>query len=319
MLTASINKIGHHKEIVHFYKSGSQNFKIGVLNSYGAALNRIEIPFQNKTFNLVQGYNRVEDFSKGYLGVLLAPFPNRVKNGQYNFEDKTYQLPINRPKENNALHGFLYNQPFTIIENSIINNTSTIKIKNDYDGRVEGYPFNFKTTVTYKWNAPYELKTSIEIENTGIKQMPLGLGWHPYFQFPQSVNNVALEMDTINKFLVDKQMIPTLKTEAFTAFKQSTNIEETNFDDCFELNKSNPIHQTTLTDKLNNISLVIKQDVKTFGYLQVYTPPTRDAIAVEPMTCIPNAFNNQVGLKQLKPNNMYEVSYSINLKLGKAQ
>lgn len=316
MLSTSINKIGKYDEVIFTYQNEIGTFNIGILSNYGAVLNRFEIPFQNKLFNLIQGYTKIEDFKKAYRGVLLAPFPNRIKDGKYNFDDKTYQLSINRPKENNALHGFLYNQSFKIKENKIENDKEILVLTNNYNGDIEGYPFKFSTKITYLWKAPFFINISIEINNTGNKTMPLGLGWHPYFQFPQSIDNINLQMNTTKKFLVDQQMIPTLKTAPYTSFNQTKKIGDTCFDDCFELNNTIHKHQTILTDELNNISITIEQTTNTFGYLQVYTPPKRDAIAIEPMTCTPNAFNNQLGLSKLSPSESYNCSYSIQLKLG---
>lgn len=317
MLSSSVNKIGDHKEIIFTYKSELGNFNIGILSSYGATLNRIEIPFQNKKFNLIQGYNNIDDFKKAYRGVLLAPFPNRIKNGQYVFENNTYQLPINRPTENNALHGFLYNQSFKIVEKKVTEDKSKLILRNDYKGELEGYPFRFSTEITYVWEAPNKLEVFTEITNSGKNNMPLGLGWHPYFQFPQSINKIDLKMNTTKKFLVDEQMIPTLETAKFSSYKKIKKIEAENFDDCFEVNNSANVHLTTLIDALNGISLTVEQPTTAYKYLQVYTPPTRDCIAIEPMTCPPNAFNNQLGLIKLQPNEKYICSYTIHLKFAK--
>lgn len=316
MLTTALNKIGKYQEIVFRFANELGHFKIGVLNEYGAALNRIEIPFKNNTFNLIKGYEAIDDFKKPYRGVLLAPFPNRIKKGQYTFNEKNYQLPINRVEENNALHGFLYNQPFKLIENKIEGDIATLVLQNKYDQNAEGYPFKFNTVVSYVWNAPYELEVKTTLINKGDFTMPLGLGWHPYFQFPQSINNIALHINTTKQFKVDQYLIPTLKTEPYSSFIQHKKIAQTSFDDCFALNDANNMHTTELIDNDNNIAIAIKQSTKTFKYLQVYTPPNRDCIAIEPMTCIPDSFNNQLGLIKLKPTESYSCSYNINLRVG---
>lgn len=317
MFSRFTNKIGQYKELVYSCKNTLGDFNLGILSDYGATLNRFEIPFQNKTFNLIQGYNIADDFKKAYRGVLLAPFPNRIKNGRYTFKGKNYQLPINRPKENNALHGFLYNKPFEVLENNVTQNKVVLTLQHNYNGNVDGYPLKFKTIVTYTWDAPFTIKISIAITNLDDKLMPLGLGWHPYFQFPQNINHLTLKMDTKSKFLVDDQMIPNLETLAYASFKKTKKIGAITFDDCFELNGLETNHQTILTDDLNNISLTIEQDISTFKYLQVYTPPSRDCIAIEPMTCVPDAFNNKLGLIEMKPGEVYNCAYTIRLKLGK--
>ena len=37
-------------------------------------------------------------------GQLLIPFPNRIENGEYTFEGKTYTLPIDEHERHNAIH-----------------------------------------------------------------------------------------------------------------------------------------------------------------------------------------------------------------------
>jgi len=70
------------------FKDEQTGYTIGILSGYGAGLNRFEIPFKEGRFNLVKGYNSKEDFEKLYNSVLLVPFPNRIKDGQYVFEGK---------------------------------------------------------------------------------------------------------------------------------------------------------------------------------------------------------------------------------------
>jgi aldose 1-epimerase len=51
-----------------------------------------------------------------YPSALLTPWVNRVRNGNYSYRGKNYQLPINEPDLGNAIHGLLARAPFSIIK-----------------------------------------------------------------------------------------------------------------------------------------------------------------------------------------------------------
>ncbi|KAA3635266.1 MAG: hypothetical protein DWQ02_10115, partial [Bacteroidetes bacterium] len=51
-----------------------------------------------------------------------------------------------------------------------------------------------------------------------------------------------------------------------------------------------------------------------FPYLQVYTPPHRNSIAIEPMTCPPDVYNNGVGLIELIPGAESSFTFSMILE-----
>lgn len=285
---------------------------IGILAGYGAGLNRFEIPFNEGRFNLVKGYKHKEDFEKLYNSVLLAPFPNRIKDGQYVFEDKSYQMPINHSKEQHAMHGLLYDKAFVIEAMQTEIDEAHLTLKHTYLGDVQGYPFSFDCRVTYHWQSGQYLTCVIEIENTGESAMPLGLGWHPYFTFPSKVNELTLQLNCMHQYQVDERMIPTLETHALDAFQQMNLIGDKQLDDCFSL-PPNGCYKTIVKDVAHKITLSIEQETgkNQFNYVQLYTPKDRQSIAIEPMTCIPNAFNNRVGLIKLASNEKIAVSYKL--------
>ena len=69
---------------------------------------------QNTLVSVIDGYQTETELveHKGYKSAKLLPFPNRLADGKYTFNLQEYQLPINRPTENHAIHGLFYNQPF---------------------------------------------------------------------------------------------------------------------------------------------------------------------------------------------------------------
>jgi len=68
-------------------------------------------------------------------------------------------------------------------------------------------------------------------------------------------------------------------------------------------------------NKTNTAGYRICQETGKYKYnfLQVYTPPHRKSIAIEPMTCAPNAFNNEQGLIILAPFESFSASWGISM------
>lgn len=272
-----------------------------ILANYGAALNSYQ--FREKEF--IDGYlNPQETIAQKYKGVILAPFPNRVAKAKYSFQKKAYTLAINREKEGLALHGLLYDKPFEVIQGS----QHKVKLSYNYKGTEAGFPFCFTLNVSYTLNNDGSLLVKSEVENKG-EQMPFGLGWHPYFTMSQSIDECVLQMPAAKKLRLDKALIPTGELLPFTSERESLMLVEHHFDDCFELSQNGDGIIRLIDAKF---SLEIKGvNLNEFPYFQIYTPKNRSSIALEPMTCAPNAFNNQMGLIILEPNEKRSYAYQL--------
>jgi aldose 1-epimerase len=280
-------------------KLGNGPFSCEILANYGAALNSYR--FQNIEF--VDGYlNPEETVNQQYKGVVLAPFPNRIAAAKYTFNNQSYILDINRAKEGLALHGFLYNHIFKVVE--LQQNRCTLLFR--YTELKNGFPFPFKLKVSYNLDAEGRLKVSFQIENIGTEAFPFGLGWHPYFNFKESIDDLKLDFPASQRLILDDKKIPTGQLHAFTKESDSLNLVDHEFDDCFKL-----LDSGMQVFKLcgSKYELEISAEQSNFPYFQVYTPKNRKSIAIEPMTCAPDAFNNGLGLQILKAGEVFEATY----------
>lgn len=109
---------------------------------------------------------------------LLLP-ANRTAGGRFEFEGKVYQLPINEPAFSNHIHGFLYNAPFSVIQQS------TQQVTAAYVNQGERYPFPFAMTITDTLSEA-GLRRVLELKNTGDTAMPFTMAFHTSFTEPQS-------------------------------------------------------------------------------------------------------------------------------------
>lgn len=244
---------------------------------------------------------------------LLAPWVNRVRNGNYSFQGRNYQLPITEPTLGNAIHGFLARKPFEIIEKKVIDNQAKLVLQHSYTGDYPGFPFPFDFQLTYELHTNGHFFIRFGIKNTGEHQMPFAIGWHPYFTFPDAdLSDLEISFSPQSKFLSDSQMIPL--SEEPVAYTEPVDLAKESLDNVFRLREAE-YHTTILTNKRTHASLCIKQHVADFPFLVVYAPENEACIAIEPMTANTDAFNTLDGLKSLGPEDRF--SSEVEIWLGR--
>jgi len=233
---------------------------------------------------------------------ILFPFASRIENGKYSFENVAYQTDINELDRNNALHGFVYNKEFKFIEQQLKPDTASITLEYSETKLTKGFPFTYKIQCTYILQNNL-LGLKVNVLNTSNKAFPFTIGWHPYFTSSDLYNSI-LTFDSDTKVVFDKELI-TLDTEMHTR-NSEIKIEDKILDDCYFLN-SNTIEFDT-----PNYILKLNSDSDN-SFLQVYTPPKKNVIAIEPITGISNSFNNKIGLKTLAPNQEFAIAWQLQI------
>ncbi len=286
---------------------------ISILPDLGANVNEIVLKKDDKLFSVLDGRKSKKEFegSEIYNSAVLFPFANRIRHGKYEFEGKAYQLPINWPQEGHAIHGFICNKQFEIEGKHSDEKKAEIELVHKYDGFYPGYPFPFQLSIKYRLDEK-GFSANIEAYNTGVKRMPFNLGWHPYFSINENINRVKMQIPLSNIVLVDK-LIPTGEKKPNTQFLELEEIYEKEFDTCFSINKTADFFNTKLFLPQKEITIILEQD-KAFKYLQIYTPPERKSIAIEPMTGNVNNFNNKSDLITLDPEERINMNYGIRIE-----
>jgi aldose 1-epimerase len=239
---------------------------------------------------------------------LLTPWVNRVRNGNYSFKGKNYQLPINEPALGNAIHGLLARKSFTLVNQS----GSSVTLIHEYKGEEPNYPFPFQFQYTYNLTDSGALEVTFEAKNTGAGPLPFACGWHPYFSFPDTtVADLEINFKPISRFLSDSQMIP-LKEENLNG-KQQFKFSNDKIDHVFRLEPME-IHRTEFIDTKHQKRLILEQSSILFPFLVVFQPEGFNSVAIEPMTANTDAFNTGDGLIELAPLEAF--SGQIRLSLG---
>jgi aldose 1-epimerase len=143
--------------------------------------------------------------------------------------------------------------------------------------------------------------------NTGMAIIPAGLGWHPYFRLADHADRLSLKMPPVcHKIVVDDRMLPTGERVVFDDFADLRPIGDAVLDNCFELPNVEDFAVVTLKNEFGSMEYWQKTGIEGSNYVQVFTPPHRQSVAIEPMTCNVNAFRNGDGLVMLSPGTAIE-------------
>ena len=281
----------------------SLNLNSSIYPNLGASIQQLK----SNGIDIIDGITNDEKGLKLYKSKFnssfLFPSPNRIADGKYNFNGVDYQLECNETGLNNSLHGHIYNKSFQVSKIEASENQASVTFSYTNNGTVQGFPFQYLLDITYTFSKN-ALSINFKVINIGKQEFPFGLGWHPYFN-AKNLASSTLNFNGDKKYILDEQMIPQQETQL--PFKTPLTLGETFLDDCFLIKKP----ETTF--KCNEYKIEIDFTSETEkSYLQVYTPDTRNCIAIEPMTCAPNSFNNKNGLLTLKPNETYD--WQINMK-----
>lgn len=291
------------------YKVNHQNNILEILNTKNNSIGKIHLDLGASLQELTLGNTKIIadleplPYNKTFASSILFPFANRVKDGKYSFEDKDYSLVTNQEEEKNALHGFIFDSTFSIKRTETTNSKAIIELEyHEKKGKI-GFPFKYSFFITYIFTDK-NLTLGIKVKNTDDKTFPFTIGWHPYFT-SDDLNNSSVEFNCSDKMKLDKRNITIGKEDINT--KTTIDFYNQKLDDCWSL------HDNAVEFKTPSYELNFKSSAKD-NFLQLYTPPKQNVIAIEPTTGISNSFNNQIGLQTLAPNETYSINWTLSIK-----
>lgn len=292
------------------------NEYVSILPDFGGNVNELVLRKDNKNHQILDGnLTRMDIFQDDlFKGAKLTPFANRIKGGKYRFNGKNYQFPVNQMGQH-AIHGFLYDKGLHLTHQAATETSAMITLNYEHNGKTEGYPFKFYLKMTYSLNRKGEFKCTTEFQNIDNQAIPFSDGWHPYFKMNSSIENLYLAIPAKFVTKVDKQLIPTGLRIPAKAYTRLHKIGQMTYDTSFQLASVDHVAVTGIYDPETDICIQIWQETGKgkYNYLQVFIPPSRASIAIEPMSSNVNAFNNEDGLIVLQPREMFIGSYGVRL------
>ena len=282
---------------------------------HGGILNQWTVKLGTNEWQIVDGYATQGDFEQhceqlGFKGCKLSPYVCRINHSEYLFGEKRYKIG-RFELAGNALHGLLYDQPFSIIASDANDDKAVVELQYDYKATDAGYPFTYSISLIYELEPHNKLTITTKVTNTHSEAIPICDGWHPYFSLGKKVDDLQLEINANSALAFDDRMIPTGSIKADKRFENPILLNNISLDDCFVLHEPSDKPAARLINLEDNLQLSIFA-ITGYPYLQIYTPDHRKSIAIENLSAAPDAFNNKMGLTLLGPGQckMFVCSYA---------
>ena len=267
----------------------------------GAGLRTLSLDGQPIT----RGYGDDEVPPAG-AGQLLAPWPNRVDGGRYTFGGRSFQLDLSEPAHGNAIHGLTRFATWSLSGSS----ADQVELGLWLLGR-PGYPFCLELSVRYRLSAQGGLEVTVTARNAGSYPAPFGTGSHPYLLAGTgAIDNWALQLPAARWQPADNRGIPTGSPREVAGsqfdFRERREIGSTSLDTAFTGLDTGEDGRAwaRLTGPDAEVGLWAGPG---YRWLQVFTGDAlapdarRRAVAIEPMTCPPNAFVTKTDLLTIEP------------------
>lgn len=252
--------------------------------------------------------HRVDECPPSYLGKVLMPWPNRVAGGSYSWEGRGYDLPIDEPGFSTSLHGFVAFQEWEIVEAD----ASSVLLRTLIAARYS-YPWTLAAQASYRLSAEGGLSVELSATNIGEGTAPYGVGFHPYLAVDGTrANDLELTIPAATVYEADSHMIPVKAHDVASFgldFRSPTRIGAAELDHAFA-GLPQGTWSVTLRSPDTGVGVSLSSDAR---WLQVYSGQTirRAGVAVEPMSCPPNAFNSGTDIVALDAGRSYTLSASI--------
>ena len=280
-----------------------QQTRAAIAPAHGAMLHAFCLHADNGAYNVIDNYSNIRQL-QNELGVSfknckLSPFVCRIREGKYQYEGEEIEF-TRKQSDGAALHGLLYDKPFSIVHERADDNEASVLLKYNYKEEEDGYPFSYRCEARYTLLPDSILQVTTTIINLDELALPLADGWHPYFKLDGDMRDWLLYCNTDTQVELDGALVPTGRLLRYPAFAEEAPIGDTVLNNCFLLNQDGGGSACTLRHPDSGLRLSIIPDA-SYPYLQLYTPPQRNSIAIESMSAAPDAFNNKMGLVLLPP------------------
>ncbi|OUC92116.1 aldose 1-epimerase family protein [Streptosporangium minutum] len=249
-----------------------------------------------------------------YSGTLLAPWPNRIADASYVFEGETHRLVANEEDRGTAIHGLVAEVDWEAVEWLAVEDEHGFVRLAYTITPSPGYPFTIALQVLYSL-APDGLTTTLTAENLGDGPAPYGCGPHPWL-LPGDVEGYELHVPATKVLLVDDRLLPrSLEDVSGTPYDFTTGrtVGDTAVDHAFTgiVPDADGLARVRVSGPDGGVEM--RWDAATLPWVQVCTGTGlgHSGLAVEPMTCPPDAFNSGTDLVVLQPGDKIETSWTI--------
>jgi aldose 1-epimerase len=265
---------------------------------------------------VLDGY-ALDELCTGVRGQPLIPWPNRVRDGRYVWEGEELQLDISEPALNNSIHGLVRWRNWRVRERE-----SSRVVLGEILYPTPGYPFTLDVELTYEL-LDDGLSVTASATNVGNRACPYGVGFHPYLRLAHAarIDDGLLTLPAAVRLRADERFIPYSREVVDGGdydFRAPRRVGATVIDTCFtELERdADGLARVVFESGDGSARLVLWVDA-AYRFLMVFSGDTlapgeqRRGLALEPMSCAPNALQSGEGLARLEPGESYTARWGL--------
>lgn len=265
---------------------------------------------------IVQDYGR-DALPSGASGVVLVPWPNRVRDGRWTLDGTLQQLDVSEPSKGNASHGLLRNTGYRVTARSASAVTLSATVFPQH-----GYPFHLDTAVRYTLTST-GIAVTHTVGNVGQGRAPFGVGCHPYLRVGDTpMRDLTVTVSGSRMLETDERSLPVRQVPVDGTpndLRGGVVLREVDLDTAYTglaIVDGQVRHRLAAPDG----RVVELAADPVFAWTQVFTTEVYDtdagridAVAIEPMTCPADAFNSGTDLLWLAPGETWTAGWSLAL------
>jgi aldose 1-epimerase len=232
----------------------------------------------------------------------LVPFSNRVGHATLKWQGTSHPLVQNNGPEPHAIHGLGWQRPWQVLEQD--DQLLMLAFEHSADA---SWPFAFDASQTFRLSGN-TLELTLSMTNQSAMPAPAGLGWHPYF-VKRSRSRIAFE--ATGRWEMNEEKLPTHREPSHGLDGDCAALD---VDHCFDgWNGVVHLHDEKMHTRI----------ASNLGRLVVFTNPTRDCVAIEPVSHVNNAVNllqagagqaDELGIQVLAPGESMSAQMSIQVE-----
>jgi aldose 1-epimerase len=289
----------------------SYHDEVAEIVARGGALRR----YRSGDADLVDGFE-LDEVPPAFNGAVLAPWPNRVRDGRWSHDGVVEQLPVNEPATGSALHGLVQWIDWRPVRSSEAELALACRILPQ-----PGYPFEISLEVAYSLSGS-GLRCDMSAQNHCGEPVPFGCSTHPFFGFPGlGVDDMWLRVPAEAWLQTDERLLPTGLRPTVAGQRGAltpSSLNGVDLDTAFTQLQRGSDGTSSVQLYGNDASITVWAD-DSFSWWQIYTSDMfepadaryRRSVAIEPMTCGPDAFNTGQDLIWLNPTDRWHGSWGV--------